>query len=309
MFTDQWTVHHARQPQASRRGNGDASTETTRDQSDRGQYVFNILFHPQHRFFAIKCLYHLLCQTSDRQTRVQNHWVVRQIGDRDIGFLCQCMMRRQRHHHAFAQYRLHHQIVLRWDQAIEADADTSLAQCLQLFVLGQVMQHDTDLGALGMEAREKTRDNVEHSRTKDADIQPTALPFASEHRLFFGALRQRQQIRHLYQQRLAGFRQHCTTRSAHEQRSADVLLQRLNLTRQRRLRHVQALGRTREVTFLGHREEVAHLFQIHSSPFLKSCYGVWSGKRSDRSNHRDDIHTLKVLEYKKSVLDSIAHQP
>jgi len=43
MLTDQWTVHHTRQPQAGCRGDGDTSTETTRDQCDRGQYIFNIL--------------------------------------------------------------------------------------------------------------------------------------------------------------------------------------------------------------------------------------------------------------------------
>ncbi len=50
---------------------------------------------------------------------------------------------------------------------------------------------------------------------------------------------------------------------ADEQRRLDLLLQRLDLLRQRRLLHVQLLGGARDVAFLGHGDEVAEVAQFH----------------------------------------------
>jgi len=43
-------------------------------------------------------------------------------------------------------------------------------------------------------------------------------------------------------------------------------LERLDLPRQRRQRHMQPLGGTREIAFLGHGEEITHLLQDHGCP-------------------------------------------
>jgi hypothetical protein len=85
------------------------------------------------------------------------------------------------------------------------------------------------------------------------------------------ARRQRQQVGHLVQQRRAGFGEFHALGRAHEERRAEFVFQRADLPRQRRLRHVQALGGAVDVAFLGHGEEVAHLSQVHGHRLLRSC--------------------------------------
>src|SRR5215210_1102289 len=48
-----------------------------------------------------------------------------------------------------------------------------------------------------------------------------------------------------------------------EQRAAELALEELDRSRQRRLRHVAALGCAGEVQFLGDGEEVANLVHLH----------------------------------------------
>jgi hypothetical protein len=61
--------------------------------------------------------------------------------------------------------------------------------------------------------------------------------------------------------------------AAVQQRHAQFPFQRLDLRRQRRLRHVQPFGRAREVAGLGHGDEVAQLAQFHDTEIL------WQGCR------------------------------
>ena len=65
------------------------------------------------------------------------------------------------------------------------------------------------------------------------------------------------------QEGAAGVGQRHAARMAHEQRRVDLLLQRLDLLRQRRLLHVQLLGRARDVAFMGDGDEVAEMAQFH----------------------------------------------
>src|SRR5215208_1334967 len=50
-----------------------------------------------------------------------------------------------------------------------------------------------------------------------------------------------------------------------EERASELLLEQLDRTCERRLRHVAALGRPREVEFFAHREEVPDLMHLHGS--------------------------------------------
>ena len=78
-----------------------------------------------------------------------------------------------------------------------------------------------------------------------------------------GTLGQRQQVRHLVEQRLPRFGQLHALRRAGEQQRAEFVLQRVDLAGQRRLGHVQPLGGTAHVALLGDGEEVAHLLEVH----------------------------------------------
>ncbi|KOQ36381.1 hypothetical protein ABW37_27645 [Achromobacter xylosoxidans] len=67
------------------------------------------------------------------------------------------------------------------------------------------------------------------------------------------------------QEAAAGGAQFDLAAAALEQRHAQVLLQQLDLARQRRLRHAQALGGAAEVQFLGHGDEAFELAEFHRS--------------------------------------------
>jgi hypothetical protein len=49
-----------------------------------------------------------------------------------------------------------------------------------------------------------------------------------------------------------------------EQRQPDAFFDLLDLAAKRRLRHVQASGRARDVHFFGYRNEIAELSQLHA---------------------------------------------
>jgi hypothetical protein len=58
-----------------------------------------------------------------------------------------------------------------------------------------------------------------------------------------------------------------------EEKAAQFGFQKLDSARQRRLRHVAALGGTREVQFLGNSQEIADLMHFHRSLPLASRPG------------------------------------
>ncbi|MCY1547466.1 hypothetical protein D9M68_835300 [compost metagenome] len=72
-----------------------------------------------------------------------------------------------------------------------------------------------------------------------------------------------QRRRHVAAQDLAGLRHAHALAAAVEQWRAQFLLELPDLVRQRRLRHVQALGRARETAGLGQGVEVAQVPQFH----------------------------------------------
>ena len=65
------------------------------------------------------------------------------------------------------------------------------------------------------------------------------------------------------QEARAGFGQAYATCAPLEERDAELGLQVPDLAAQRRLRDVQALGGTADVSFLGHHHEIANLIEAH----------------------------------------------
>jgi hypothetical protein len=72
-----------------------------------------------------------------------------------------------------------------------------------------------------------------------------------------------QQVGGVGEQRGAGPGQLDPSRAAHEQRPADLALERADLGAQRRLGQAQPRGRSREMELLGDRDEVAELTEVH----------------------------------------------
>ena len=65
------------------------------------------------------------------------------------------------------------------------------------------------------------------------------------------------------QEGAAGVGQAHAARMAHEQRGVDLALERLDLLAERRLLHVELLGRARDVALAGDGDEVAEMAQFH----------------------------------------------
>jgi len=67
----------------------------------------------------------------------------------------------------------------------------------------------------------------------------------------------------LFEKRLSRRRQHDATRTARHERDANLLLERADLTTERRLRGVQPLlGGHRHAAFLGNRDIIAEMPQL-----------------------------------------------
>ena len=67
----------------------------------------------------------------------------------------------------------------------------------------------------------------------------------------------------LGQERLAGGGQPNTRRQTLQQRAAELVLEALDLLRERRLRDEQLLGGARERAFVGDRQQVLQLSKVH----------------------------------------------
>ena len=78
------------------------------------------------------------------------------------------------------------------------------------------------------------------------------------------------------QEQLAGLGRHHLLADAVEQRLADLVLELADLVRQRRLGHVDAVGRLREAEVVGQRHEVAKMPQLHVNPRVESMPSIIS---------------------------------
>ena len=120
------------------------------------------------------------------------------------------------------------------------------------------------------------------------------LPGAVRHGL--GA---RQQVAAFVEEHPAGVGQAHLAPVAEQQFHAQFLFQRLDVLRQRRLRHVQPLRGTHEAQFLGHGHEVLQLAQVHgrlSRSRGRALHSPRSGLGSqplDRKVLTDDPQTFR----------------
>ncbi len=264
--------HHARQAQAGGRPGGDGQPEATGHQGHGRHHVLDVLLDRQPHAFLAEGLGHFLRQPVDGLVGVEDHGQPVEVGHPDLPALRQRVRFVHRHQQPLAQHRLDHQVRLGRDQSVEAHADAPFAQRLQLLGLGEVVQRDAHLRPLRVELREHTGNDVQHARAVDAHVELSGQPLRRAPRALGRALRQVQQVGHLVQQRLARLGQLHAGRCAQEQRRPHLVFQRLDLARQRRLRHVQALGRAGEVALFGDRQKLAHVFEIHGASWFGSQY-------------------------------------
>ena len=78
-------------------------------------------------------------------------------------------------------------------------------------------------------------------------------------------------------QTLSGLGQHDAAAVAVEKLDPELVLQRLDLTAEQRLRHGQRHGGARERAELAHGDEHPHLLQVHRA---RSQDAAWVGERS-----------------------------
>jgi hypothetical protein len=78
----------------------------------------------------------------------------------------------------------------------------------------------------------------------------------------------REDSRNLWHERPAGVGELDPITGAIEQGHANLGLQRLDLLCKGRLGHIEALGRAGEIQFLGDRQEVPQVTQLHLDTFL-----------------------------------------
>src|SRR5262249_26994533 len=77
--------------------------------------------------------------------------------------------------------------------------------------------------------------------------------------------------------------------AALEERLAELVLERLNLPAERRLRDAEPLGGARDVLLLGHGDEVVELLEAHrcrscrSSPPASRSKGYWTRRGGERT--------------------------
>ena len=102
-----------------------------------------------------------------------------------------------------------------------------------------------------------------HRRADEADRQPADLAALDAPGLARRVLDRVEDLPRPDQERLAGRGQLDLALVAQQQRRADLLLELADLLAQRRLGHVQALGRAAEVQLLGDDDEVAQVAELH----------------------------------------------
>jgi hypothetical protein len=95
----------------------------------------------------------------------------------------------------------------------------------------------------------------------DADLALFSLCRAL--RGFDGALDSRQDVARRLQQRVSGVSQFNTARLAAKQLHTEFSFKRPDRSAQRRLLHIEALGRSRDVTFLGGHGKIPQASEFH----------------------------------------------
>lgn len=144
-----------------------------------------------------------------------------------------------------------------------AGVDLVGQQCLDLHVAGGFAQLHLHVGPGIAEMAQHGGQDAVVGRADKGQRQRPHLAARQPLRQRRQRARLRQDAPHLHQPACPHRRQRHRALRAVEQRDAQLLLQRADLLRQRRLRHRQARGGTAEVQFLGNGHEVAELAQVH----------------------------------------------
>ena len=118
-------------------------------------------------------------------------------------------------------------------------------------------------GACSRNARSSSGTKRVHRRADEADRQPADLAALHAPRLARRVLDRVEDLARAHEERRAGRGQLDLALVAQQQLRADLLLERADLLAQRRLGHVQALGRAAEVQLLGDGDEVAQVAELH----------------------------------------------
>ena len=113
------------------------------------------------------------------------------------------------------------------------------------------------------EVPQNSRQDAVVGRTNEGQRQRAHLPAREPLRQRRERVRLGEHAPHLDQPARTHRRERHRALRAVEQRDAQLLLQRTDLLRQRRLRHRQALGSAAEMQLLGNGHEIAKLAQIH----------------------------------------------
>ena len=157
--------------------------------------------------------------------------------------------------------------------ADEGDVQALLAQAGQKLARAGLLQHEGDVGPVRAELADGARhQRMERRRGGEAHGDAAGLAARRAAGPCRGAIDRGQHRLGIGQEGAAGVGQRDAARMADEQRRLDLLLQRLDLLRQRRLLHVQLLGRARDVALVGHGDEVAEMAQFHESQSVGRRY-------------------------------------
>ncbi|MCY1539943.1 hypothetical protein D9M68_755550 [compost metagenome] len=144
----------------------------------------------------------------------------------------------------------------RIDRAFQQRFELDVAGGLAQLQLHRRMARPEPPQQVGQDAVVGRADEGQRQRTQFAPRQPLRQP---GQRRGIG-----QHPPHLGQPLRAGRRQRHGAPRAHEQRHAELLLQRLDLLRQRRLRHRQPLRGAAEMQLFRHGDEVTQLTQVQA---------------------------------------------
>ena len=169
----------------------------------------------------------------------------------------------QRGHHRLLDDGLDLQFRPRARHADEPDVEPAVLELAQLLAGAELVQAQRDVRRVVAERAQQLGHERVHRRADEADRQPADLAALDAPGLARCVLDRVEDLPRPDEERLAGGRQLDPALVAQQQRRPDLLLELADLLAQRRLRHVQALGRAAEVQLLGDDDEVAQVAELH----------------------------------------------
>ena len=190
---------------------------------------------------------------------------VGEILEREVRAPREPVARGQGGRHLLVQQGMHGQ-PLRIDETgtDEGDVEPLVAHRRQQVARAALFQHEGDVGSLAAELADGACDQrMERRRGREAHGDAAGLAARGAAGLHGGAFDRGQDRLGIGQEGTAGIGQADAARMAQQQRRADLALQRPDLLAERRLLHVQLLGRARDMAFVRDGDEVAEVSQFH----------------------------------------------